>query len=92
MPNASSPAPAARSPISKLVTLLRREGADAVCKGRSWGLPLEDRALLVTAYWRTNVTMRQIAPLSGISKSAAHRIIAHLGECQVLGSSSWGQT
>ncbi|OSC51786.1 IS5/IS1182 family transposase, partial [Streptomyces sp. 4F] len=40
--------------FGKLVTVLRREGADAVRKGRPWSLPLEDRALLVAAYWRTN--------------------------------------
>ena len=42
-------------------------------------LPLEDCILLVAAYWRTNLTMRQLAPLFGISKSAADRIIDHLG-------------
>jgi hypothetical protein len=67
--------------FSKLVTALRREGADPVRKGRPWGLPLEDRVLLVAAYWRTNLTLRQLAPLFGISKSAADRIIAHLGPC-----------
>ncbi|MEV7372845.1 transposase [Streptomyces sp. NPDC090301] len=51
--------------FGKLVTVLRREGADVVRKGRPWGLPLEDRALLVAAYWRTNLTMRQLAPLFG---------------------------
>ncbi|MFD3471736.1 transposase family protein, partial [Streptomyces sp. NPDC058682] len=65
--------------FGKLVTVLRREGADVVRKGRPWSLPLEDRALLVAAYWRTNLTMRQIAPLFGVSKSAADRIIDHLG-------------
>lgn len=65
--------------FGKLVGLLRREGADAVRKGRPWGIPLEDRALLVAAYWRTNLTMRQLAPLFGVSKSAADRIIDHLG-------------
>lgn len=35
--------------------------------------------LLVTAYWRTNLTLRQLAPLFGVSKSAADRIIDHLG-------------
>ncbi|WP_370416813.1 transposase [Streptomyces fradiae] len=65
--------------FGKLVTVLRRAGADAVRKGRPWSLPLEDRALLVAAYWRTNLTMRQLAPLFGISKSAADRIIDHLG-------------
>ncbi|MFD3658251.1 transposase family protein [Streptomyces sp. NPDC058620] len=63
----------------KLVTVLRRAGADSVRKGRPWSLALEDRTLLVTAYWRTNLTMRQLAPLFGISKSAADRIIDHLG-------------
>lgn len=67
--------------FGKLVTLLRREGADEVCKGRPWSLRLEDRALLVAAYWPTNLTMRQIAPLFGVSKSAAHRIIDVLGRC-----------
>jgi hypothetical protein len=49
-----------------------------VRKGRPWSLPLEDRVLLVAAYWRTNLTLRQLAPLFGVSKSAADRIIDHL--------------
>ncbi|CAM5644866.1 putative transposase for insertion sequence element [Streptomyces afghaniensis 772] [Streptomyces afghaniensis] len=36
--------------FAKLVTVLRRAGADAVRRGRPWGLSLEDRALLVAAY------------------------------------------
>jgi Helix-turn-helix of DDE superfamily endonuclease len=35
--------------------------------------------LLVAAYWRTNLTLRQLALLFGVSKSAADRIVAHLG-------------
>lgn len=70
--------------FGKLVNVLLREGADAVRKGRPWSLPLEDRALLVAAYWRTNLTMRQLAPLSGVSKSAADRIIDHLGPVLAL--------
>ncbi|MFD8205873.1 transposase [Streptomyces sp. NPDC059695] len=65
--------------FGKLVTMLRREGADTVRRGRPWSLPLEDRVLLVAAYWRTNLTLRQLAPLFGVSKSAADRIINHLG-------------
>lgn len=65
--------------FTKLVTALRREGTNPVRRGRPWGLPLEDRVLLVAAYWRTNLTLRQLAPLFGVSKSAADRIIAHLG-------------
>lgn len=35
--------------------------------------------MLVTAYWRTNLTLRQLAPLFGVAKSATERIIGHLG-------------
>lgn len=65
--------------FGKLITALRREGADPVRRGRPWGVPLADRVLLVAAYWRTNLTLRQPAPLFGVSKSAADRIIDHLG-------------
>ncbi|MFC9602791.1 transposase [Streptomyces niveus] len=65
--------------FGKLVTVSRRGGAGAVRRGRPWSLPLEDRALLVAAYWRTYLTMRQLAPLFGVSKSAADRIMDHLG-------------
>ncbi|GAA0618040.1 hypothetical protein GCM10010394_55460 [Streptomyces crystallinus] len=67
------------------MTVLRRQGADAVRKGWPWSLFLEDRALLVAAYWRTNLTMRQLAPLFGVSKSAG-RIIDHLGPMLALQS------
>ncbi|SOE06538.1 Helix-turn-helix of DDE superfamily endonuclease [Streptomyces sp. Ag109_G2-15] len=70
--------------FGKLITALRREGADAVRRGRPWSLSLEDRALLVATYWRTNLTLRQLTPLFGISKSAAGRIIDHLGPSLAL--------
>ncbi|WEB43605.1 transposase [Streptomyces yunnanensis] len=70
--------------FGKLVTHLRRKGADMVRRGRPWSLPLEDRALLVAAYWRTNLTMRQLAPLLGVPKSAADRSIDHLGPMLAL--------
>ena len=54
------------------------DGVRAVL-GRPWKLPLQDRVLLVAAYWRTNLTLRQLAPLFGVSKSAADRVIDHLG-------------
>lgn len=38
-----------------------------------------NRLLFVAAYWRTNLTLRQLAPLFGISRSAADRTIDHLG-------------
>ncbi|WLQ46009.1 transposase family protein [Streptomyces poriferorum] len=65
--------------FGKLMTVVRREVADEPRRGRPWSLPLEDRVLLVAAYWRTNLTLRQLAPLFSVSKSAADRIIDHLG-------------
>jgi len=70
--------------FGKLITELRREGADPVRRGRPWSLPLQDRVLLVAAYWRTNLTLRQLALLFGISTSAADRVIDHLGPCLAL--------
>ena len=70
--------------FSRLIAALRREGADPVRKGRPWNLPLEDRVLLVAACWRTNLTLRQLAPLFGVSKSAVGRIIDHLGPILAL--------
>ena len=35
--------------------------------------------LLVAVYWRTNLTMRQIGSLFGVSHSAAHRVVDSLG-------------
>jgi hypothetical protein len=67
-----------------LVTALRREGADEVRRGRPWSPPLEDRVLLVAVSWRTNPTLRRPAPLFGVSKSAADRIIIHLGPLPAL--------
>ncbi|MER6523363.1 transposase [Streptomyces sp. NPDC001553] len=70
--------------FGKLVTMLRREGPPLVRRGRPWSLPLEDRVLLVAAYWRTNLTLRQLAPLFGISKSAAGRIVSQLSPLLAL--------
>ncbi|MFF7238418.1 transposase [Streptomyces collinus] len=70
--------------FGKLLTQLRREGADAARPGRPWSLPFEDRVLLVAAYWRTNLTLRQLAPLFGVSKSAADRIVDHTGPLLAL--------
>lgn len=65
----------------KLVTVVRRrsEGRAADGRpGRQWCLPLADRVLLVATYYRTNLTMRQLAPLFGIKTAAVHRIIDRL--------------
>ncbi|MEU7206737.1 transposase [Streptomyces sp. NPDC045470] len=66
-----------QSQFEQLVALVRRRGGD-VQRGRPWRLPLADRVLLVATYWRTNLTLRQVAPLFGISNSAADRILDHL--------------
>jgi hypothetical protein len=68
----------------KLITMLRQEGADSPRQGRPWSLSLEDRVLLVTAYWRTNLTLRRLAPLFGVSKSAADRIVDRTGPLLAL--------
>lgn len=47
--------------------------------GRCARLPLEDRLLLVTAYWRTNLTLGQLTLRLVVSKSAAKRMVDHLG-------------
>src|SRR3954465_15840160 len=66
----------------RLVRLVATRGGDAIIDGRPgrpWALPLPDRVLLVAVYWRTNLTMRQIGPLFGVSHSAAHRVIDTIG-------------
>jgi Helix-turn-helix of DDE superfamily endonuclease/Transposase DDE domain len=50
-------------------------------------LPLAYRVLLVAAYYRTNLTMRQLAPLFGIKTAAVHRIIDRLGPYLALAPS-----
>lgn len=40
--------------------------------------------LLVAAYWRTNLTMRQLGLLFGVSHSAAHRVIDTIGPLLAL--------
>jgi hypothetical protein len=65
--------------FGKLLAQLHREGADMPGRGRPWKLSLEDRVLLVAGYCRTSLTLRQLAPLFGVPKSAADRVIDHLG-------------
>lgn len=65
----------------KLVTVVRRRSEGRIIDGRpgrQWCLPLADRVLLVATYYRTNLTMRQLAPLFGIKTAAVHRIIKGL--------------
>jgi hypothetical protein len=71
----------------KLVRTVAARGGVEIADGRpgrQWSLELADRVLLVAAYWRTNLTMRQIGPLFGVSHSAAHRVIDSLGRLLAL--------
>ncbi len=71
----------------KLVRTVAARGGEVIAdgrRGRQWRLPLADRVLLVAVYWRTNLTMRQIGPLFGVSHSAAHRVIDSLGPLLAL--------
>lgn len=71
----------------KLVGVVAQRGGDEIADGRpgrQWALPLADRVLLVAVYWRTNLTMRQIGPLFGISHAAAHRVIDTIGPLLAL--------
>jgi hypothetical protein len=70
--------------FGKLVSIVAGRGGEQTGAGRRWGLPLADRVLLVAIYYRTNRTLRQIAPLFGVSKSAAGRIVDHLAGHLVL--------
>jgi hypothetical protein len=40
--------------------------------------------LLIAVYYRTNLTLRQVALLFGVSKSAAHRVVDHLAPLLAL--------
>ncbi|MEU4712372.1 transposase family protein [Micromonospora purpureochromogenes] len=71
----------------RLVRLVAERGGDGIADGRpgrQWALDLADRVLLVATYWRTNLTMRQIGPLFGVSHSTAHRVIDTLGPLLAL--------
>ena len=71
----------------RLVRQVARRGGHAIADGRPgrpWALTLPERVLLVAVYWRTNLTMRQIGPLFGVSHSAAHRVIDTLGPLLAL--------
>lgn len=65
---------------------MRRRGGEQAGAGHRWGLPLEDRILLIAVYYRTNLTLRQVGPLFGISKSAAGRVVDHLAPHLILAS------
>ncbi|MFJ5878513.1 transposase family protein [Streptomyces sp. NPDC093088] len=64
--------------FAKLVKVVKERGGNGPGGGRPWCLPLSDRVLLVAVYYRTNLTMRQLAPLFGISPATVCRVIRRL--------------
>jgi DDE superfamily endonuclease/Helix-turn-helix of DDE superfamily endonuclease len=68
----------------KLVRIVAGRGGGQTGTGRRWGLPLADRVLLIAVYYRTNLTLRQVALLFGVSKSAAHRVVDHVAPLLAL--------
>ncbi|MFP1666365.1 helix-turn-helix domain-containing protein, partial [Streptomyces cavourensis] len=64
--------------FEKLVKAVRERGGNGAGGGRPWCLPLADRVLLVAVYYRTNLTMRQLAPLFGVSPATVCRVIQRL--------------
>lgn len=58
--------------FGRLLRAVRERGGE----GCSWGprrLPLADRVLLVAVYYRTNLTIRQLAPLFVVSSATVRR-------------------
>jgi len=71
----------------RLVRMVAQRGGETIADGRPgrpWALDLADRVLLVAVYWRTNLTMRQLGPLFGVSHSAVHRVIDTVGPLLAL--------
>ncbi len=61
-----------------LLRAVRERGGNGPGGGRPWCLSLADRVLLVAVYYRTNLTMRQLAPRFGISSVTVCRVIQRL--------------
>ncbi|MFI6768188.1 transposase family protein [Streptomyces sp. NPDC050355] len=64
--------------FARLLKVVRERGGNGPGGGRPWCLPLADRVLLVAVYYRTNLTMRQLAPLFGVSPATVCRVIQRL--------------
>lgn len=58
--------------------VVRKRGGSGPVVVRPWCLPLADRVLVVAVYCRTNLTMRQLAPLFGCSPATVCRVIQRL--------------
>ncbi|MFI1758028.1 transposase family protein [Streptomyces sp. NPDC020571] len=65
--------------FERLLKAVRDRGGNGTLRGRPWCPPLAKRVLLVAVYYRTNLTMRQLGPLFGISSSTVCRVTQRLG-------------
>lgn len=70
--------------FGRLLRAVRERGGNGTLQGRPWALPLAERVLIVAVYYRTNLTMRQLGPLFGITSSTVCRVIQRLGPLLAL--------
>ncbi|MFE9976093.1 transposase family protein [Streptomyces hirsutus] len=70
--------------FGRLLRAVRERGGEGCGRGRPWRLPLAERVLLVAVYHRTNLTMRQLAPLFGVSPATVGRGIQRIGPLLAL--------
>ncbi|MCD9166300.1 transposase family protein [Streptomyces albireticuli] len=70
--------------FERLLRVVRERGGDGPRVGRPWALALAERVLLVAVYYRTNLTMRQVAVLFGVSTARVCRVIHRLGPLPAL--------
>ncbi|MEU9957082.1 transposase family protein [Streptomyces sp. NPDC050982] len=68
--------------------LVRERGGGHPRMGRPWRLPLAERVLLVAVYYRTNLTMRQLAVLFGVCPATVCRTIQQVGPLLALAPAS----
>jgi hypothetical protein len=64
--------------FGRLLKAVRERGGEGSGWGRPWRLPLAERVLLVAVYYRTNLTMRQLAPQFGVSPATVGGVIQRL--------------
>ncbi|RAJ48522.1 DDE superfamily endonuclease [Streptomyces sp. KhCrAH-43] len=68
---------------------VRERGGNGPGGGRPWCLPPADRVLPVAVYYRTNLTMRRLAALFGISPATGCRVIHRLWPLLALEPTPW---
>jgi hypothetical protein len=65
--------------FGRLLRAVRDRGGNGTSRGRPWSLPPAERGLVVAVHYRTNLTVRQLGPLFGISSSTVCQVIRRLG-------------